>query len=179
SSIKEHRDAWKIELTRLKKRGHFTLGIHNKLIIGLLQSFLIGLLAFYFAGWNGVLMFLGIAIFAKLFLESVNYMEHYGLVREEGTPVALHHSWNTNKRVSSLLLYNLTRHSHHHEQGSLEFWKLSPKGEAPEMPYGYLSTLYLVVFFPWLYRKMMEPKLEFWIENYASKGEKELILQQQ
>ena len=47
------------------------------------------------------------------------------------------------------------------------------------MPYGYLTTLYLVVFFPWLYRKMMEPKLEFWIENYASKGEKELILQHQ
>ena len=42
------------------------------------------------------------------------------------------------------------------------------------MPYGYLSTLYLVVFFPWLYRKMMEPKLEYWKDNYASEGERQL-----
>ena len=59
-------------------------------------------------------MFFGIAMFAKFFLESVNYMEHYGLVRIKGTPVELHHSWNTNKRISSILLYNVTRHSHHH-----------------------------------------------------------------
>ena len=42
------------------------------------------------------------------------------------------------------------------------------------MPYGYLSTLYLVVFFPWMYRKMMEPKLEDWMANYASEGERQL-----
>ena len=47
-------------------------------------------------------------------LEGVNYMEHYGLVREEGAPIEPKHSWNTNKRISSVLLYNLTRHSSHH-----------------------------------------------------------------
>ena len=174
SSIKEHVDAWKIELKRLKKRGYFALSLYNKMIIGYLQSSIIAVAAFFLAGWNGVLMFIGIAMFAKFFLESINYIEHYGLVRIKGTPVELHHSWNTNKRISSILLYNVTRHSHHHEQGSLEFWKLKPKDAAPEMPYGYLSTLYLAVFFPWLYRKMMEPKLEYWKENYASKGERQL-----
>ena len=133
------------------------------------------MVAFFLAGWYGVLMFIGIAIFAKFFLESVNYMEHYGLVRIKGSPVELHHSWNTNRRISSILLYNVTRHSHHHEQGSLEFWKLKPKENAPEMPYGYLTTLYLVVFFPWIYRRMMEPKLEHWKDHFASEGERQLI----
>ncbi len=177
SSIKEHRDAWKIELKRLKKRGHYVFSLYNKMIIGYLQSSIIAVVAILLAGWYGVLMFIGIAMFAKFFLESINYVEHYGLVRIKGTPVELHHSWNTNKWISSILLYNVTRHSHHHEQGSLEFWKLRPKDEAPEMPYGYLSTLYLVVFLPWLYRIIMEPKLEYWIENFASKGERELLLQ--
>lgn len=175
SSINEHRDAAKIELSRLKKRGHSIFSIHNKLIIGYLQSSFIGLISYYLAGWNGVLMFFCIALFAKFFLECVNYMEHYGLVRVKGTPVSLHHSWNTNKRISSILLYNVTRHSHHHEQGSLEYWKLKPKDDAPEMPYGYLTTLYLIVFCPWIYRRIMEPKLEYWFTNYASKGERELI----
>ena len=174
SSIKEHIDAWKIELKRLKKQKRFAISFNNKMIMGYLQSSIIAAAAFLLSGWYGVLMFFGIAMFAKFFLESVNYMEHYGLVRIKGTPVELHHSWNTNKRISSILLYNVTRHSHHHEQGSLEFWKLKPKDNAPEMPYGYLSTLYLVVFFPWLYRKMMEPKLEYWKDNYASEGERQL-----
>ena len=176
SSIQEHRDAWKIERKRLTKRGHYLISYHNNLILGYARSTLITAIIFLISGWNGVFMFLGIAVIAKLFLEAVNYMEHYGLVRVPGTPVALHHSWNTNKLVSSLLLYNLTRHSHHHEQGSFEFWKLRPKANAPEMPYGYLSTLYLVVFFPWLYRRMMEPKLEHWLDHYATEDERKLAL---
>ena len=176
SSLQENRDAWQIEGARLKKRGQYFLSYHNQLIQGYARSALITAIIFLISGWNGVFMLLGMAVFAKLFLEAVNYMEHYGLVRVPGTPVALHHSWNTNKLVSSLLLYNLTRHSHHHEQGSFEFWKLRPKANAPEMPYGYLSTLYLVVFFPWLYRRMMEPKLEHWLDNYATEDERKLVL---
>jgi len=176
SSLQEHRDASQIEGARLKKRGQYYISYHNQLIQGYARSALITAIIFLISGWNGVFMLLGMAVFAKLFLETVNYMEHYGLVRVPGTPVALHHSWNTNKLVSSLLLYNLTRHSHHHEQGSFEFWKLRPKANAPEMPYGYLSTLYLVVFFPWLYRRMMEPKLEHWLDHYATKDERKLAL---
>ena len=176
SSLQEHRDAWQIELERLKKRGQYVLSYHNRLIQGHARSVLISTIIFLSSGWNGVFMLMGMAVFAKLFLESVNYMEHYGLVRVPGTPVALHHSWNTNKLVSSLLLYNLTRHSHHHEQSSLEFWKLRPKANAPEMPYGYLTTLYLSVFFPWLYRRMMEPKLEHWLNHYATEDERKLAL---
>ena len=176
SSLQEHRDAWQIERARLKKRGKYLISYHNQLIQGYARSALLTTFIFLISGWNGVLMFLGMAVFAKLFLEAVNYMEHYGLVRVPGTPVALHHSWNTNKLVSSLLLYNLTRHSHHHEQGSFEFWKLRPKANAPEMPYGYLSTLYLLVFFPGLYRRIMEPKLEHWLHHYATEDERKLAL---
>ena len=175
ASCKEHLDAWAIELSRLRKYGYKIAGIHNRMIHGYIKSLFITIWAFYLGGWKGVVMFFGLALFAKFFLEVVNYMEHYGLVRAPGTPVSPRHSWNTNKRLSSVLLYNLTRHSHHHEQGSLEFWKLRPHPDAPDMPYGYLSTLYLVIFFPGMYRKMMEPRLSEWFENFATDEEKALM----
>jgi len=172
ASYLEHRDGWKIEIARLQKREFMFLGFHNRMLQGYLSSALLIYVAFYIGGLAGIVIFMGTGVFAKIFLEVVNYMEHYGLVRVPGTPVAPRHSWNTNRRLSSVLLYNLTRHSHHHERGSLEFWKLRPYQDAPEMPYGYLTTLYLVTFFPWVYRRMMEPRLEEWIKNYASEEEK-------
>jgi len=175
ASRQEHRDGWKIEKERLLKRGYGLLNVHNRMLQGYARSLLVVAVAYYIGGLTGLIIFFGIALFAKFFLEVVNYMEHYGLVRAPETPVAPRHSWNTNKRVSSILLYNLTRHSHHHEQGSLEFWKLRPYPDAPEMPYGYLTTLYLVSFFPWVYRRMMEPRLEEWCNTYATEEEKALM----
>ncbi len=175
SSIQEHRDGWAIEMNRLKKKGDGFLSIHNRMLKGYALNLIVLIFAFMLGGVGGLVIFIGIAIFAKFFLETVNYMEHYGLVRVPGTPVAARHSWNTNKRVSSIILYNLTRHSHHHEQGSLEFWKLRPHPDAPEMPYGYLTTLYMAAFFPWRYKKMMETKLEEWRDNYATEEEKALM----
>jgi alkane 1-monooxygenase len=105
-------------------------------------------------------------------------MEHYGLIREEGTPILPKHSWNTNRRVSSFFLFNLTRHSSHHENAQLEYWELKAYSDAPEMPLGYLSCVYLVLFMPWLYHRIMAPKLKDWDLNFASEGEHRLAQKQ-
>ncbi len=171
STFGAFRDATTIESSRLTKNGYKFFSLHNQLLQGYSRSLLVVFVVYIIGGLGGLLVYLGIVIFAKFFLEITNYMEHYGLVRAPGTPVSPKHSWNSNRRVSSILLYNLTRHSHHHEQGNLPFWKLHPYPYAPEMPYGYLTTLYLVTFFPGKYRKMMEPKLKEWKENFASEEE--------
>ena len=87
------------------------------------------------------------SILAKCFLETINYIEHYGLVRAEGEPVLPKHSWNSNHMISSTLLFNLTRHSAHHEKSNLPFWKLEPYKDAPMLPNGYLSMLYFILLF--------------------------------
>jgi len=174
ASLQEHRDAWNIECTRLKRRGHSFFSVHNQMLIGYLRSIIVTAWLFFVGGFSGVFLFLFIILIAKLVLETVNYMEHYGLVRISGSPVESRHSWNSTRRLSSLLLYNLTRHSHHHEKGSLEFWKLKPYTEAPQMPYGYLTTLYFVLFLPKIYRRMMKQKLDDWYLQFASQDEKRL-----
>ena len=43
-----------------------------------------------------------------------------------------------------------------HRFGYLEFYKLKPYPDAPEMPYGYLTMIYLVLLFPFLYNRIMK-----------------------
>ena len=172
----EHIDGWKIEINRVKKKGFNSFSLHNRMIIGYLRSLTITLLAFIIAGSMGVLYFLICAFITKSFLEAINYIEHYGLVRERGSRVEMRHSWNSNHLISSVFLYNVTRHSDHHRLAKLKFWELHPCPEdAPMTPYGYLSMLYLVLITPYLYKKIMNKKLADWDLNYANDKERELI----
>ena len=160
STIMGHINAWKHELKRLQKKGNHLLSFKNRMITGYMMSALWVWVFFIAGGIFGLILFLGQAAFAKLILEVVNYMEHYGLIRKPGTPILPRHSWNTNKRISSIFLYNLTRHSSHHENASLDYWELKAYPDAPEMPGGYLSSVYLVLFTPWIYYRIMAPKLK-------------------
>jgi hypothetical protein len=67
--------------------------------------------AFTLGGWFAAAFVLASALWGKALLEIVNYIEHYGLVREVGAPVKPRHSRNTNRRLSSWTLFHLTRHS--------------------------------------------------------------------
>ena len=176
--IKEQRDAWHIEFDFLKRRGHHPFSIHNKMIIGYFRSLLITFGSYFIGGVIGMAFYLLFAFLAKSFLEVINYTEHYGLVREPNKPVCKRHSWNSNNIVSSLLLYNVTRHSAHHEKANLYFWELDAYPDAPMMPQGYLSMLYLAFFLPFLYRKVMEEKLIDWDLNYATPKERIIAMAQ-
>ena len=173
ASFEEQISGWKLEAERLKRRKQNVFGIHNRMIIGYSRSLMITILTFVFGGLIGMFSFLLCALSAKLFLEAINYIEHYGLVREKGKPVEMRHSWNSNHFLSSIYLCNVTRHSDHHRSTKLNFWELNPTHkDAPLLPYGYLSMLYLVLLTPFLYKKIMATKLVHWDQNSASEYER-------
>ena len=173
ATVLEQLSGWKIETERLKRRNRNVFSIHNRMLIGFSRSLAITILAFAFGGLNGMAAFLLCAFIAKLFLEAINYIEHYGLVRERGKPVEMRHSWNSNHFLSSIYLCNVTRHSDHHRSTKLNFWELNPTHEdAPLLPYGYLSMLYLVLVTPFLYKKIMAKKLVYWDLNNATEYER-------
>tara|TARA_B100001250_G_scaffold381288_1_gene373463 strand:+ start:743 stop:1876 length:1134 start_codon:yes stop_codon:yes gene_type:complete len=172
----EHVDGWKIETNRVKQQGFNAFSIHNRMIIGYLRSLTITALVFIVSGGVGMLFFLICAFITKSFLEAINYIEHYGLVRERGQRVEMRHSWNSNHFMSSIYLYNVTRHSDHHRLAKLKFWELHPcPSDAPMTPYGYLSMLYLVLLTPFLYKKIMDKKLSDWELNYANNEERNIM----
>ncbi|MDP6235218.1 MAG: alkane 1-monooxygenase, partial [Candidatus Poseidoniaceae archaeon] len=177
ASYEEQISGWKLEAARLKRRNQNVFSIHNRMLVGYLRCTTITILAFMFGGLFGVLAFLLCAFAAKLLLEAINYIEHYGLVREKGKPVGMRHSWNSNHLLSSVYLCNVTRHSDHHRSTALNFWELDPcHDDAPLLPYGYLSMLYLVLLTPFLYKKIMAKELSKWDQNIATEYERNYYL---
>ena len=176
STIKGNISAWNIEVKRLKRAGHGALSWRNGVIRGHLMSVLLVAGAYAMGGWPAAAFFIACALWGKSLLEIVNYMEHYGMVRDPKTPVQPRHSWNTNKRISSWSMFNLTRHSHHHAQGEVPYQDLKPFPEAPMMISGYLTTI-LVAMIPPLWHKLMTPKVQAWDRDYASGEERKLAAQ--
>ncbi|HET8706900.1 MAG TPA: alkane 1-monooxygenase, partial [Pseudomonadales bacterium] len=167
-------NAWEIESARLDKIGKPFFSLHNALIRMGLISLALTLLAYYFAGWTGVLFHVILSINAKVALEALNFIEHYGLVRLPNEPVQPRHSWNCNHTVSGIFTFNLTRHSHHHADAQVHYEDLRAYAEQPEMPGGFM-TAYVSCYIPWLWRKKITEKLLIWDKEQADKREYALI----
>ena len=100
-------------------------------------------------------------IIAFLFLECINYIEHYGLRRfknESGRyeRVQSYHSWNSNHSIGRIVLYELTRHSDHHFKSSKKYQLLDCHDDSPQLPYGYPASI-LLSFVPPLWFSIMNP----------------------
>lgn len=173
STLKGNASAWKIEAQRLAKRRLGIFSWHNAFLRGHLMSALLVGVAWAMGGFVAAAYFVACALWAKALLEIVNYMEHYGMVRNPKTPVQPRHSWNTNRRVSSWTMFNLTRHSHHHAQGEVPYWDLRPFPDAPMMIGGYLTTLGIAMIPP-LWHHLMTPRVLAWDRDYATPEERAL-----
>jgi alkane 1-monooxygenase len=104
-----------------------------------------------------LLLFLGAALQGILLLETVNYIEHYGLQRkalsegkyERAQPV---HSWNSNHVIGRVMLFELSRHSDHHYMASRKYQVLRHHDHSPQMPTGYPGMMLLALVPPaWFY----------------------------
>jgi len=176
STIKGNISAWRIEADRLSKKRLGLFTFHNAVIRGHLMSVGLVLLAYATGGLEAAVYFTLVGLWGKALLEIVNYMEHYGMVRNPSTPVQPRHSWNTNRRISSWSMFNLTRHSHHHAQGEVPYQDLRPYPDAPMMINGYLTTL-IVAMIPPLWHALMTPKVQAWDRDFATEEERHLAAQ--
>jgi alkane 1-monooxygenase len=166
--------AWRLERGRLASLGHSVLNpFVSPMMRGNLMSLSLFLAAYLIGGWFAVGIFAGVSLWGKVLLEITNFFEHYGLVRDPSKRVEIRHSWNSNKMLSSAVLFSLTRHSHHHAEPEAEFWTLEAYPEAPTLPYGYL-TMILVALVPPLFERMMVPLLNDWDERFATPEERRI-----
>ncbi|PWR21733.1 alkane 1-monooxygenase [Zavarzinia compransoris] len=170
----QYRNEFRLERDRLARRNRHWLHGDNRFLRGLaMQAGITGLFALA-AGPVGALAYAATALFGKSWLEYVNYIEHYGIVRVPGTQVRTDHSWNSNHAVSSKILFNLTRHSDHHAHGDKPFWDLKPYLDAPTMPYGYIVMI-MIAFVPPLWFRVMAPKVREWETNHATPAERAIL----
>jgi alkane 1-monooxygenase len=159
------RSAWLLERERLANlgQGPWTLANHN-LQTWLMTAVFYGTLA---ALWGpaALLLLCGQALYAISLLEVVNYLEHYGLLREKEAPgsdryvrCGPQHSWNSNHTVTNLLLYQLQRHSDHHAHPARQYQALRHFDSSPQLPTGYASML-LLAYVPPLWFAVMDPRV--------------------
>ena len=104
-----------------------------------------------------------VGIISFLFLECINYIEHYGLQRKKLASgryerVEPHHSWNSNFNIGRITLYELTRHSDHHYKSSKKYQILNSYIECPTLPVGYPASI-LLSFIPPLWFMIMNPRV--------------------
>jgi alkane 1-monooxygenase len=157
------RSAWALEAKRMRRKGWRTWSLHNDVINSWLISIALfgGLIAFF---GPIVAPFLAVqAVFGFCLLETINYIEHYGLLRERRpdgryVPTTPRDSWNSNNIASNVLLFHLQRHSDHHAYPTRRYQSLRHFDESPQLPSGY-ATMLLIAYFPPVWRKIMDPKV--------------------
>jgi len=170
SAAGQLRSAFDIERERLGKFGQPVWSIKNRFLTGQAMTLSIALLMFVLAGWAGLALLVLAAAYAKFLYEAVNYIQHYGLVRVEHTPIEPRHSWDCLALFSSCFLFNLTRHADHHARADVPFWRLEPAPDAIMLKYGYMGTI-LLAMVPPAWERSMAPLLRYWDEHLATTDE--------
>jgi alkane 1-monooxygenase len=148
----------------MKKKGLPAFHWKNEMIqYQFMQAVFVVIIGLVF-GWRECLFFIAAAFIGALLLETVNYIEHYGLERrkkengiyERAMP---EHSWNSNHVIGRIVLFELSRHSDHHYIASRKYQVLRHHDDAPQMPTGYPGMMILSLITPaWF--AVMNPRVK-------------------
>jgi alkane 1-monooxygenase len=158
--------AWHLEARRFSRRDKHPFRLTNDVLNAWLMTAVL---------WGAVVVWLGPAILPFLviqavvgfsLLEIVNYMEHYGMLRQQVISngrkryerVAPSHSWNSNNIATNVLLYHLQRHSDHHANPTRRYQALRDFEQSPVLPTGYAGMIVLALFPP-LWRRVMDRRV--------------------
>ncbi len=160
------KSAWRLEKRRYARRKQHPFRIGNDVLNAWLMTVVL---------WGALIAWLGpellpyLAIQAVVgfsLLEVVNYMEHYGMLRQKVgvgerqryERVDPSHSWNSNNIATNVLLYHLQRHSDHHANPTRRYQALRDYQESPVLPTGYAGMIVLALV-PAVWRRVMDPRV--------------------
>ncbi|TCK67832.1 alkane 1-monooxygenase [Winogradskyella wandonensis] len=163
STVRQYFSAWRIQKRLLENNNQSFLSFKNDIFwYHILQ---LGYLAVVFALFSstGLIFAIASGVVGFILLETVNYIEHYGLLRLKTKSgryerVREMHSWNSNHVIGRIVLYELTRHSDHHYKSSKKYQILDCHDESPQMPFGYPTSMVLAMFPP-LWFKIMNKRV--------------------
>lgn len=101
-------------------------------------------------GPQAIAFFLGQSAMAVTLLEGVNYIEHYGLVRQRLPDgryerMSERHAWDAYEWLTNCFLVHLQRHADHHLEPSRPYAALQPREGSPKLPTGYAGMIPLAL----------------------------------
>ncbi|SDX97991.1 alkane 1-monooxygenase [Amycolatopsis xylanica] len=163
SVIGSLKSAWGLEKARLARMNKSPWTLRNDVLNAWAMTVVLfgALVAFY--GVEVLPYLLIQAVFGFSLLEAVNYLEHYGLMRQKEPRgryerPAPRHSWNSNNVCTNVFLYHLQRHSDHHANPTRRYQALRHFEQAPQLPAGYASMI-VFAYLPPVWRKVMDKRV--------------------
>ncbi|MDI6912353.1 fatty acid desaturase [Nocardioides sp.] len=171
------RSAWRLEKRRYARKKQHPFRIGNDVLNAWLMSAVL---------WGALVAWLGVGLLPYLLiqavvgfslLEVVNYMEHYGMLRQRVgvgerqryERVDPTHSWNSNNIATNVLLYHLQRHSDHHANPTRRYQALRDFEESPVLPTGYAGMIVLAIV-PAIWRRVMDPRVRAHFDGDLSRA---------
>lgn len=158
------KNAWRIEKQRLHRAGRSRFSMRNQMLWFLVLPCVFAAGLAWLWGKEAVLFYFAQSFVAFMLLETINYVEHYGLVRGKTSSgryeqVTAAHSWDADQRLTNYLLFKLQRHADHHMHPVKQYQTLRHYEESPKLPTGYAGMV-LLALLPPLWYKIMHPRLK-------------------
>jgi len=163
SVIGAARSGWRLEAARFARQGKSPWNLRNDVLNAWIMSVVLFGVTIAIFGLE-IVPFLAIqAVFGFSLLEVVNYLEHYGLLRQKDENGRYErcqprHSWNSDHIATNVLLYGLERHSDHHANPTRRYQTLRTFDDAPQLPSGYGTMIGLAYLTP-LWRRVMDKRV--------------------
>jgi alkane 1-monooxygenase len=153
--------AWRLESKRLGDaymRVWDRRQLRNRVLHGLLVGWGLALAIGAVLGPAVFSAFMLQAVVAVLLLETINYIEHWGLVRAAGRVTTVD-SWDAEGWFTFYSLVGLSRHADHHAHAARPYQQLRWFDESPKLPWGYWATGVTAIFANPVVRRRMDQEL--------------------
>jgi fatty acid desaturase len=171
--VDNYRELFRLERETARKLGRSMWSWRGRMMqsIAIYVLFLAVLAAI--GGWPGLIGGFIATIIARALVESFNYIQHCGLIRLEGQPVASRHVWNHLAPLTRAAAFEITNHTGHHLDSYVPFYKLQPDVGGLRMPSAYLCFAASLMPPVWN-RFILWPRLENWDRHVATPEERAL-----
>lgn len=169
--------AMKMESGALKKQGLHPWHYKHRVWRALLALAIFHAIIFFIGGPVANLAALGGQLVARVWVESFNYFQHYGVIRLKGAPIGRRHLWNHLGWFSRTMGFEITNHADHHLNSYQVYYKLVPHKEAIPMPSVFVCFLSALIPPVW-HEMIIKPALKRWDLEFANAEERKLAAEQ-
>lgn len=141
-----------------QKSSQKTQGIAKRILFDFFIFLGINLGLFFGLGWIAWASYIAQGIVAVLVLETINYIQHYGLKRSSVLEkIKESNSWDC-VSLTNYSIFNLGLHADHHCHPGKKFSQLASSVAAPRMPFGYF-LMALLALLPRIWRPLMNRQI--------------------
>lgn len=121
-----------------------------------------------FAGWRGLVLYIGAALGVSFGLQLITYIQHWGLGDQAiGARVAYGRGWEDDCRFQAWVTLSISLHDQHHRDARRPFYRLNLSSDSPRLPTGYVLLMFASMV-PSVWRRLMQPARARWLTNPAA-----------